>query len=179
MGVFCRKYMGKRIKHSIPYPYFILISLISFSLIGGIVGKSFGFEQISAGQMPVTIQNGEVSEELLNSAPAESVLLAQSRLIPGGSASKDILVTAYSSSPDETDSTPFITAAGTNVRLGIAAANFLPFGAKFRLPGIFGDQVFTVEDRLDNRFNDRVDIWMDSKADAKEFGQKIGRIELL
>ena len=161
--------MGKRIKHLIPYPYFILISLISFSLVGGVVGKSFGFERVSADKAPVTIQNGEIS----------SVLLAQNKLIPGGGASKDILVTAYSSSPDETDNTPFITASGTNVRLGIAAANFLSMGTKFRLPELFGDQIFTVEDRLDSRFNDRVDIWMDSKIDAKEFGQKIGRIELL
>ena len=178
MGVFCRKYMGKRIKHLIPYPYFILISLISFSLVGGVVGKSFGFERVSADKAPVTIQNGEISEEFSNNASVESVLLAQNRLIPGG-ASNDILVTAYSSSFDETDSTPFITASGTNVRLGIAAANFLPMGTKFRLPELFGDQIFTVEDRLDSRFNDRVDIWMDSKIDAKEFGQKIGRIELL
>ncbi len=160
--------MGKRIKHSIPYPYFILIGLISFSLIGGLVGKSFGFEEVSADKTSAT-----------TNASVDSVLLAQNKLIPGGSASKEILVTAYSSSFDETDSTPFITASGTNVRLGIAAANFLPIGTKFRLPEIFGEQVFTVEDRLDSRFNDRVDIWMDSKTDAKEFGQKIGRMELL
>ena len=35
-----------------------------------------------------------------------------------------IWITAYSSTPEETDSTPFITASGSHVRNGVAAANF-------------------------------------------------------
>ncbi|HNY97834.1 MAG TPA: hypothetical protein PKM84_01795, partial [Candidatus Pacearchaeota archaeon] len=35
-----------------------------------------------------------------------------------------VIVTAYSSTPDQCDDTPFVTAAGNQVRDGIVAANF-------------------------------------------------------
>ncbi len=90
-----------------------------------------------------------------------------------------ILATAYSSSVDETDDTPFITASGSHVRNGIIAANFLPFGSKIKLPTIFGDKVFTVEDRLKEGYNDRIDIWFPSKGEALDFGSKITEMEIL
>lgn len=90
-----------------------------------------------------------------------------------------LLITAYSSSPEETDDTPFITASGSNVRPGVIAANFLPFGAKVRLPKLFGDQVFIVEDRLSQIHDDRVDIWFPSKEEAINFGQKVSEVEVL
>src|SRR3989338_8592683 len=40
-------------------------------------------------------------------------------------------LTAYSSSADETDSTPFITASGSKTRHGVVASNDLPFGRSF------------------------------------------------
>ena len=88
------------------------------------------------------------------------------------------LITAYSSSPEETDDTPFITASGKYVHQGVVAANFLPFGTKIKLPEIFGDRVFTVEDRMHENYNDRVDIWFSSKEEAIKFGSKISRIEI-
>ncbi|MFA7201974.1 MAG: hypothetical protein WC099_03195 [Candidatus Paceibacterota bacterium] len=93
----------------------------------------------------------------------------------------DVWVTAYSSSPEETDDTPFITASGSTVRDGVAAANFLPIGSKFRIPTAFGDKVFTVEDRMNPRYNgvQIVDLWMDSKEQAIDFGKKPLKIELL
>ncbi len=45
-----------------------------------------------------------------------------------------VIVTAYSSSSLQTDSTPFITAAGTEVRDGIIANNLLAFGTKVKIP---------------------------------------------
>lgn len=89
------------------------------------------------------------------------------------------LITAYSSSVDETDETPFVTASGSYVRSGIVAANFLPFGAAIRMPEIFGERVFVVEDRLHEKNNDRIDIWLPSKKEALEFGVKISEIEIL
>lgn len=90
-----------------------------------------------------------------------------------------ILATAYSSSVDETDDTPFITASGSHVRNGVLAANFLPFGTKVKLPAVFGDKVFTVEDRLKESYNDRVDIWFPSKGEALKFGVQITEMEIL
>lgn len=91
----------------------------------------------------------------------------------------NIWITAYSSTPDETDSTPFITASGSHVRNGVAAANFLPFGTKFRIPELFGDKVFAIEDRMHSRFSNRVDIWFETKENAKKFGKQFSKIEIL
>jgi hypothetical protein len=55
-------------------------------------------------------------------------------------------VTAYSSTADQTDSSPFITANGKNVKDGIVACNFLAFGTKVKFPDMYGDKVFTVEE---------------------------------
>jgi len=90
-----------------------------------------------------------------------------------------VLITAYSSSFEETDETPLITASGSYVRPGVVAANFLAFGTKVRLPEIFGDQIFIVEDRLHEKNNDRVDVWFPSKEEALKFGFKISEMEIL
>lgn len=90
-----------------------------------------------------------------------------------------VVVTAYSSTPEQTDDTPFITAAGTYVREGIVAANFLPMGTKIKLPDLYGDRVFVVEDRMHPRKNYMVDIWFPDYRQAKEFGAKLTYIEVL
>lgn len=81
-----------------------------------------------------------------------------------------VWVTAYASVPGETDADPFITASGNYVHDGIIAANWLPFGTKVRIPALFGDKVFTVEDRMNQIFNQRADIWMPSVGAAIHFG---------
>jgi 3D (Asp-Asp-Asp) domain-containing protein len=90
-----------------------------------------------------------------------------------------VLATAYSSTPDQTDDSPFITAMGTRVRDGIVAANFLPFGTRIRLPELYGDKVFVVEDRMNRRYWHVVDVWFPDRASAKEFGVKRVTIQIL
>lgn len=90
-----------------------------------------------------------------------------------------VTATAYSSTVDQTDDTPFITASGTYVRDGIAAANFLPFGTVFRIPDLYGDKTFVVEDRMNKRYWHRIDIWFPERQMAKEFGIKQIRIEII
>ena len=90
-----------------------------------------------------------------------------------------LFVTAYSSTVDQTDSTPFITASNSHVRDGIVAANFLRFGTKVRFPNTYGDKIFVVEDRMNSRYPYRVDIWMRSREEAKQFGAKIVLIEII
>lgn len=82
----------------------------------------------------------------------------------------EVWVTAYSSTPEETDDTPFITASGGSVRSGIVATNLLPFGTKVQIPEVFGDRVFVVEDRMHSRKTNFIDIWMPTKEEAVEFG---------
>jgi len=91
----------------------------------------------------------------------------------------EVTVTAYSSREGETDSTPFTTAAGTTVRTGVVAANWLPLGTKVRIPEIFGDQVFTVEDRMARKHNSRLDVWFPDTSDALRFGVRRTRVEIL
>jgi len=88
-------------------------------------------------------------------------------------------VTAYSSTVDQTDSSPFYTASGTHVHNGTIASNFLKFGTKVRFPSIYPDRIFIVEDRMNVRFNDRVDIWFPTRQEAKNFGAKRLEIEIL
>ncbi len=83
---------------------------------------------------------------------------------------REIWVTAYSSTPEETDDTPFITASGSAVREGVVATNLLPFGTKVLIPEYFGERVFVVEDRMHSRKTNNLDIWMASKQEARKFG---------
>jgi len=88
-------------------------------------------------------------------------------------------VTAYSSTPDQTDSTPFITASGTDVREGVVACNFLRFGTKVRFPQLYGEKIFVVEDRMAVRNSHKMDIWFVSRDQARQFGIKIAKVEIL
>ncbi|MCI0479453.1 hypothetical protein L0Y59_02830 [Candidatus Uhrbacteria bacterium] len=88
-------------------------------------------------------------------------------------------VSAYTSAVEECDSTPFTTADGSQVRDGIVAANFLTFGTRFRIPDHFGDKVFEVHDRMNARYTYKVDIWMLTKAEARAWGVRNVKIEIL
>lgn len=94
-----------------------------------------------------------------------------------------VVVTAYSSTVDQTDASPCITANGFNVcehnKENIIAANFLPFGTRVRLPDISGEKIFTVQDRMHYRHSSRVDIWMKTRSKAKQFGVKRSTIEIV
>ena len=91
--------------------------------------------------------------------------------------------TAYNSEVAQCDSSPCITANGFNVcEHGIEdtiAANFLKFGTRVRIPDMYGDKVFIVRDRMNKRYSDRIDIWMLNKQDAKKFGVKVVKLEIL
>jgi len=93
-----------------------------------------------------------------------------------------IYVTAYNSTIGQTDSTPCITASGYdlckhNVE-NVVACNFLPFGTKVRFPELDPDQIYTVVDRMHERYNSRMDIWKKSKQEAKEFGMQYLKVEI-
>jgi 3D (Asp-Asp-Asp) domain-containing protein len=81
-----------------------------------------------------------------------------------------LTVTGYSSSYDETDDDPWTTAYNTPVRDGIVASNILPFGTKIKIPEIFGDKVFIVEDKMNPRYGENLDIWFPTKEEALSFG---------
>jgi len=92
-------------------------------------------------------------------------------------------ITAYTSEVAQCDSTPCITANGFNVcehaTEDTVAANFLPLGSKVRIPDLFGDKVFVVRDRMNKRYQNRLDVWMINKGDAINFGVKVAKVEIL
>ena len=90
-----------------------------------------------------------------------------------------VIVTAYSSTTWQTDDSPFITASGTAVREGVVAANFLPIGTKIKLPDLYGDKIFVVEDRMHPRQKYVVDIWFPSYSEALNFGTKYTKIQVI
>jgi len=90
------------------------------------------------------------------------------------------IVTAYSSTPWETDEDPHVTASGKPVRDGIVANNFLPFGTKIKIPEIFGDKIFVVEDRMKRgKSKYQFDVWFENYFEALKFGAKRTYVEIL
>lgn len=92
-----------------------------------------------------------------------------------------VTATAYTSTPDQCWGDPFITASGKRVYDGLIAANGLKFGTKVRFPEMYGNKVFTVDDRMSSRYgSNRVDIWMDgSRSKALNFGKRYLKMEIL
>jgi len=89
-----------------------------------------------------------------------------------------VVATGYSSSIWETDMTPFITAANTPTRHGVLALSRdlltrYTDGAPFK----YGDVVhvsgvgdFIVEDTMNARWTNRIDVWFPTRLDALRFG---------
>ncbi len=96
-----------------------------------------------------------------------------------------VLATGYSSTPDQTDDSPFITASGTHVRDGIIAANFyingkkIPLGTLVKIPQLYGDRIFIIEDRMNSRYTNNIDIWFGDRLSALQFGAKRVKIQII
>lgn len=93
------------------------------------------------------------------------------------------VMTAYNSEVGQTDESPCITANGFNVcKHGVEdtiAANFLKMGTKVRIPDLYGDRIFIVRDRMNQKHPNRVDIWMKDRTSAIKFGVKTAKIEVV
>lgn len=85
-----------------------------------------------------------------------------------------VTATAYSSTPDQTDSDPFTTASGKPVAPGTIAANFLPLGTRVKI----GRRIYTVTDRMNARFSNQhiIDVWLPAREHAIGFG--VQRLEI-
>ena len=93
-----------------------------------------------------------------------------------------VVATAYSSTPDQTDSTPCIAASGYNVcnkteniiAVSRDLVRLLGYGTQVRFPELYGQKVFSIEDTMNMRFKERIDFHLDSREEAKNFGIKRG-----
>ena len=132
------------------------------------------------GIVPALADNTQELDEEPSSMEERLVLAQANTLLPISSPlgpervvnTMRVTITAYSSTPDQTWGDPFITASGKRVRDGIVAANMLPLGTKIKVPELFGDKIFVVEDRMHPRNYGKVDIWFSTREEAKVFGVK-------
>ena len=94
-------------------------------------------------------------------------------------------ITSYNSEAAQTDDSPCITASNMDVcerdTEDIVATNDLPLHTKILIPEYFGDRIFYVEDRMNERYTGtgRVDIWMKNKENSKKWGIKNTKIVVL
>lgn len=159
------KYIEKEAKNSLKSVFLLVIMFI------------FSFPEISASQGFTQTPIGPVPEQVIKPYYSGQGLPK----VPDRQAKKTmyITVTAYNSLPEQTDDTPFITASNTRTRDGIVATNFLPFGTLVRFPDVYGDKIFVVEDRMNPRYYYHMDIWMEHRSDAVEFGSQFLQVEIL
>ncbi len=161
--------------YSEPFKAGVLLVLIAFFM------GTFGAFGVEAAGENISLQKDSFGAS--TSATGASTVLS----VVGGTSTISLVthkthkvwVTAYSSTPDETDDTPFTTAMGTRVHVGIVATNLLPFGTKIMIPALFGKNVFVVEDRMHERKKNNIDIWMPSKREALRFGARYAEIVVL
>ena len=91
-----------------------------------------------------------------------------------------VTATAYSSTPWQTDNTPCITATGYDVcnkteniiAVSRDLVRSLGYHRQVRLPALYGCDIFLIEDTMNTRFVNRIDIHHGSIKDAREFGLK-------
>ena len=100
-------------------------------------------------------------------------------------------LSAYTNTVDQTDDSPDKTASGFSLSTlkageGVVANNFLPLGTKVRIPDLFGDMVFTVEDRGSqkhfstvNRFDVYIPGGEKARQQAMQFGRKTAKVEII
>lgn len=155
------------------YSMQLVACLVLAGLMADVTTKAGKAEMTLAGD--ILVRQAFAAE--VAAAPAQDVL-APAADVPGKKVYKNVPVTAYSSTPDQTDSTPFITASGTHVRDGVLAANFLPIGTRVKIPEIYGDKIFIVEDRMNARYRVRADIWMETREVATKWGIKYVTLEV-
>ncbi len=101
--------------------------------------------------------------------------------------SRVVFATAYNSEVGQTDDSPFITATGTRTRPGVLAVSrdllrVFPYGTRVRLEDLTGNspwlngRTFIVEDTMNARFTNRIDLWMTSHSEAINWGGRSVRI---
>jgi len=81
-----------------------------------------------------------------------------------------ILVTGYSSTPDQCSGNPFITASGTRVHRGtMACPPQYPFGTKIKIKDL---GTFICEDRGGAIKGNHFDMWFTSREEALTWGKR-------
>ena len=100
--------------------------------------------------------------------------LAEAKFVQG---KRKILVTGYSSTPDQCWGNPFKTASGTRVHNGtMACPAQYPFGTKIKIEGI---GTFVCEDRGGAIKGNHFDRWFTSRSKALAWGKRVVEAEII
>jgi 3D (Asp-Asp-Asp) domain-containing protein len=136
-------------------------------------GAPIGREYIRPVQRPIVMLEGEALQKRADA------LKEQEQASIEAIATTYMTASAYNSVPGQTDGSPYLTAIGSLTRDGVVASNYFPIGTRIRFPDIYGDKEFRVEDRMNQRYHKVVDIWMQDIADAKKFGRRYVKVEIV
>ena len=160
-------------------PHLEIKQFILSLIVAGLSASLLGFGLLSVNQVLASF--GEADSPQLSAIQENSLIAVSNPQNPLKVVRKiKVVATGYSSTVGQTDSTPFITASGATVEDGIIANNLLPFGTEVRIPELYGDKIFIVEDRMNKKKGYyHVDIWFPEYDQAKEFGAKTVYIEVL
>jgi len=162
-------------------PYLRVKKIFIILMVAGIVISVFGFVLIKNQLAKAESVSGLSPTLELATTQGNSLLAISNPADPVKPAQKiKMVVTAYSSTPWQTDNSPFVTASGKTVEDGIVANNLLPFGTEVRIPELYGDKIFVVEDRMSwKKGYYHLDIWFPEYWQAKDFGAKRAYVEIL
>lgn len=160
--------------------------LANFLNPAAVYGAGFNENSLKLAYLPIPILSQFVGlKNLFDKAEATEADSEEITSLPesGPRAPDNVVkavITAYTSTVDQCDDDPFIAASGKRVYDGMIAANWLPMGTKVKIPDLYGDKIFTVDDRMNSRYGfGRMDIWLDAtKAEARKFGVKRVKVEV-
>nr|WP_181392131.1 hypothetical protein [Deinococcus irradiatisoli] len=139
---------------------------------------------LASAALQSAVDNAALPVEPLTAQQAAAdplMLLAASRRT---GASRVVKATAYNSEVGQTDNSPFITATGTRVRPGVIALSrdllrVFPYGTRVTIQdsaGLLRGRTFIVEDTMNVRMANTIDIWMGSRAQALRWGSRTVKI---
>jgi 3D (Asp-Asp-Asp) domain-containing protein len=152
----------------------ILLVIAVLVIVFGVAFGTFIYQFVSDGIFDHIERSVTLTAEQCNAANSSKRIIT-------------VTATAYSSSPEQTDDTPCITATGYDVCENYAlygsantiASNFLPLHAIVKIPELYGDELFVVRDRMNPRFGkNNIDIWMPTYSEARRFGSQQVTIEV-
>lgn len=150
---------------------FVLVAVLPIAIHAQSVSEYLSDASDSAVRLEVELPPELVPEEssLWSRLKKYIGVRSQGRVKPSIGTQFTVNSSAYAPSPYQTDSTPCVTAAGTRVRPGVVASNFLPLGTILDING----ETFIVEDRMNPRYDGYfIDLWFPSTSSALEFGRK-------
>ena len=172
------------IKQIIPLAIGLIFLTISYGLAVGGLGKEAYSQETSIGSNPFPRPLAAISEDDEAICSLNSVVCPSEKSLPSILYSEGRM--AEISFFSELDSCHYpakngcLTASGKIAQYGMIATNLYPFGTKIKIEGL---GIFTVEDRISKRYNNRIDVWVGYGKEANEQAKKNGikkmKVEIL